>query len=116
MVRGMLPSENRLKKKKDFGQIFKRGRSFQDNVLSLRLTEKNQKVSRFAFVVSLKVSKKAFLRNKIRRRLREIIKANLSKIKTGFDVVFTARQGLETKNSQEVAEIVSGLLKRAKLI
>jgi len=112
----MLPSENRLKKKKDFGQVFKKGRGFKDNALSLKLTENNLKVSRFAFVVSLKVSKKAFLRNKIRRKLREIIKANLSKLKTGFDVVFTVRQGLETKNSQEVAEIVNELLKRAKLI
>ena len=112
----MLPKQNRLKKEKDFKQVFKRGKSFQDNALSLKLTENSLKVSRFGFVVGLKVSKKAFLRNKIRRRLREIVKTNLSKTKTGFDVVFIVRRGLETKNFQELAEIVNGLFKKAKLI
>ena len=112
----MLPKQNRLKKEKDFKQVFKRGKSFQDNALSLKLTENSLKVSRFSFVVGLKVSKKAFLRNKIRRRLREIVKTNLSKTKTGFDVVFIVRRGLETKNFQELAEIVNGLFKKAKLI
>ncbi|OGZ24068.1 MAG: ribonuclease P protein component [Candidatus Nealsonbacteria bacterium RIFCSPLOWO2_01_FULL_43_32] len=112
----MLPIQNRLKKKNDFGRIFKKGRGFEDRVLSLRLAKNNLAVSRFAFVVSLKVVRKAFLRNKIRRRLREAVKANLSKIKTGLDVVFFARPGLAVKNSKEITEFVERLLKRAELI
>ena len=112
----MLPQKNRLKKKKDFGRVFKQGKSFKQDFLTLKLVKNNLKVDRFGFVVGLKVSKKAFLRNKIRRRLREIVKTNLSKIKTGFDVVFIVRRGLETKNFQELAEIVNRLLEKAKLI
>ncbi len=112
----MLPIQNRLKKKNDFDRVFKKGRSFEGNALSLRLTENDLKVSRFAFVVSLKVAKKAFLRNKIRRRLREAVKANLSKIKTGLDVVFFARPGLATKPPEEITELAERLLKRTELI
>lgn len=112
----MLPAKNRLKKKKDFEQVFKKGKSFKEDLLFLRLTRNDLKVSRFAFSVSLKVSKKAFLRNKIRRRLREVIKAGLLQIKTGFDIIFTVRQGLETKELQEVEETINRLLKKAKLV
>ena len=82
----------------------------------MRIAENNLKTSRFAFVASLKAAKKAFLRNQIRRRLREAVRANLPKIKTGLDVVFFARPGLKTKTSQEIAEITGRLLKKAKLV
>ena len=111
----MLPSKNRLKKKKDFEQVFKRGKSFQDNALSLKLTGNSLKVSRFGFVVGLKVSKKAFLRNKIRRRLREIVKIRLPQTKTGFDVVLIVGQGFADKDFQETVDIVNKLFKKAEI-
>ena len=111
----MLPSKNRLKKKKDFEQVFKRGKSFQDNALSLKLTENNLKVSRFGFVVGLKVSKKAFLRNKIRRRLREIVKIRLPQTKTGLDVVLIVGQGFIDKDFQETVDVVNKLFKKAEI-
>ena len=58
----MLSIKNRLKKKKDFAQVFKKGKNFKDDALSLKFAKNNLAASRFAFIVSLKVSKKAFWR------------------------------------------------------
>jgi len=111
----MLSGENRLKKKNDFERVFKQGKSFKEKGLIFRLAKNNLPVARFGFVVSLKVSKKASLRNKIRRRLRAIIKTRLPQTKTGFDIVLIVSEDLVNKSFQEIAEIVDSLCKKAKI-
>ena len=69
----MLPKINRIKKKKDFEIIFKKGASFRNNLFTLRFLKNSLGINRFGFVVSQKVSKKAVVRNKVRRRLTEAI-------------------------------------------
>lgn len=75
------------------------------------LTEK-----RFAFIVSRKISKKATLRNKIKRRLREMVKLKLETIEEGIDVVLIALPGLEKKDFYQTKEIVNKLFKKAKIL
>ena len=72
--------------------------------------------SRFGFVVSLKVSKKAVVRNKIKRRFAEIIKANKEKIRNGVDLVLIALPGTEKKDFSEVKNCVDEVFTKAKLI
>lgn len=111
----MLPKTNRLKKKKDFERVFKEGKGFKEDFLFLKLAKNNLNISRFGFVVGQKVSKKAVLRNKTKRRLRELVKAKLPKIKIGFDGVLVALEGLETQNYKEMEDSVDKLFKKAKL-
>lgn len=111
----MLPKINRIKKKKDFEEIFKKGASFKNSLLILRVLENNLDSSRFAFIVSLKVSKSAVKRNKVRRRLSEIIRANFLEIKNGIDVVLISIPGIEKKDFPEIKEAVEKLLVKAKL-
>jgi len=112
----MLSKVNRLKKQKDIEWVFKRGKGVKEAFLFLKFVKNNLNASRFAFVVSLKVSKKAVLRNKIKRRLRELVKSRLSKIKKGYDIVLTAVPGLETKEFWEIEAIINKLFKKAKLL
>ena len=112
----MLSKINRLKKQKDIERVFKQGEGIREDFLFLKFVKNNLMTSRFAFIVSLKVSKKAILRNKIKRRLRELVKSRLSKIKKGYDIVLTAVPGLETKDLRGTEEIINKLFKKAKLI
>lgn len=111
----MLFRENRLKSK-DFKEIRKGGRFFNEQFLSLIKAENNLNQSRFGFVVSQKISKKAVIRNKIKRRLREIIRNNLDKIKKNYNVIFIAKKGIEEKEFKEIKEITEQLLKKARLL
>ena len=106
----MLPKINRIKKKKDFEIIFKNSKSFKTNLFIFRIMKNNLGFNRFGFVVSLKVSKKAVIRNKIRRRLSEIIKAEEKNIKAGTDLVVIALPGIEKKEFPELKEIVKNAL------
>ena len=110
----MLGAENRLKKKKDFEKIFKQGRGFKRGHLYLKITKNGLEHSRFGFIVGKNFSKKAVERNKIKRKLRELIKENLNKIKTGTDCVLVVMPGAES-NYDKLKETVAKLFKKAGL-
>jgi ribonuclease P protein component len=112
----MLTRTNRLRKEKDFEKLFKKGKSFKNGFLILKIVENNLKESRFGFIVSQKVSKKAILRNKVKRRLRDIIRQNIANVKKGTDVALIALSGLEKKNFLETKESLNILLKKSGLI
>ncbi len=112
----MLPKENRLKKKKDFANVLRKGRGFREGFLFLKLAGNSLEESRFGFVVSQRISKKAVIRNRLKRRLGEIIRLNLSEIKKGVDGVFIPGPGLRDKTFQELGEIMVKLLKKAKIL
>ena len=122
----MLPKRNRLKKKKDFEKVFKNGKGFREDFLILKIVSNNLKNTRFGFIVSRKVSKKATQRNKIKRRLRELVKLKMpemkktakaeSRQKREIDGVLIGIPGLETKDFYEMEEGINKLFKKAKLI
>jgi len=111
----MLPGINRLKKKKDFERVFKQGRGLKEAFLSLKSTKNGLSSTRFGFVVGQKVSHKAVVRNKVKRRLRELTKSELKNVKKGFDVVVVAGKGAEAADLQKTAEVFNYLLKVGRL-
>lgn len=109
----MLPKSNRLRNTADIERVFREGRGIKEGFLFLKLAENNLKVSRFAFVVGKKVSRKAAIRNKLKRALREAVRGKIVQIRPGFDAVVVAQGGAESGVFREAA---GKLLKRAKLI
>jgi ribonuclease P protein component len=61
------------------------------------------------------VSKKSALRNKIKRKLRAIVKIKMPKTKEGLDIIMIANPGLEKKDFWELEEIVENIFKKANL-
>ncbi len=112
----MLKKELRIRKQKDFDNIFSKGAYFSEKFLVLKVVENDLEASRFGFIVSNKISKKAVERNRIKRLLREAVRLKQNKIKLGFDAVFIFR-GKEVKKSfKDIDAIVEKLLKRSGLL
>lgn len=103
----MLTKLHRIKKKKDFDDIFKKGGIFKSKTLIFRFLKNNLGFDRAGFVTSQKVSKKAVVRNKIRRRLSEAVGQNL-RIKTekGIDLVLIAQPGIEKEDFTGIKNII----------
>lgn len=112
----MLPAKNRIKRKKDFEIVFKRGANIKSPLLVLKFLKNNLDYSRFGFIVSQKVSKKAVIRNKVRRRLSEVARDEIKNIKTGLDIVFISLSGIEKKSFLEVKKDTLSLLLKGKII
>ncbi len=111
----MLPQKYRLTKNKEFESVFKKGKGYKEQFLSLKLTDNDFDFSRFAFIVSNKISKKSTVRHKIKRRIREIIRLRINKIKNRKDVILIAQIGITDRGYREIEEVVDKLLKKAKL-
>jgi len=107
----MLPAINRLKKRKDFENVFKNGQNTKAPFLVLKTSKNKLTVNRFGFVVSQKVSKNAVVRNKVRRRLGNIT-SHLEGLKKGSDFVFIALPGIQKKEFLEIKNIVLALIKK----
>ncbi|MBU1167807.1 ribonuclease P protein component [Patescibacteria group bacterium] len=112
----MLPQENRLRQDRDFKRVHRQGRFAGFGFLSLKKVPNQLPDSRLAFLVGLKVSKKAVLRNQVKRRLREATRKHLRELKSGFDVVVFVRPEIAEKSYQDIEECLMRLFAKAQLI
>jgi len=112
----MLPREYKLKRDNDFKKIFKQGRYSRSGFIGIKFLKNDLKFNRFAFVIGLKISKKAVLRNKIRRQLEEIVRLSFDQMEIGFDVVILVEKEIINKNYQEIKKEIINLFKKIKLI
>lgn len=108
----MLNSKNRLKKKINFVRIEIEGRMFQSKSFGMGVYDrKDTEPSRFGFIISTKISKKAVERNRIKRIMSEVVRINLEKLKTGHDVLFLIKPSIMTLGKElierEVYEIIT---------
>lgn len=112
----MLSKQYRLQKDKDFELVFKKGRIISNEFLFLKFVKNNLAVSRSGFIISKKISKNATVRNRIKRRLREIIRKRLDNIKAGFDIIIVAKPRIVNKDYLEIREGVEELLRKVGLL
>ncbi|OGZ49180.1 MAG: hypothetical protein A3C84_01620 [Candidatus Ryanbacteria bacterium RIFCSPHIGHO2_02_FULL_48_12] len=70
---------------------------------------------RFSFVTPTALSKHAVVRNKVRRRLRAIVRSLMSIPYPPFDVVLFAYKGAEDLSFADLEAVVCELLQRAHI-
>lgn len=104
----MLKKSQRLKKK-DIENFFKnRFKSFKLGGILLRVAKNDEKIPRFAFMVSSSIKKNAVARNLTRRRMSEIARSILPKISNGLDFVFSLK--LSQKKSPSFASLKNDMI------
>ena len=79
-----------LKKNYEFRHLYAKGKSAATGNLVMYCKSRRQPHNRLGLTVGTKVGK-AVMRNKIRRRLREIYRTNEDKLAMGYDIVIVAR-------------------------
>jgi ribonuclease P protein component len=112
----MLAKTNRLRREGEIKRVWRFGVSFSTPGLTLRILKNKYKNSRFCIIVSNKIAKKSTARNKIKRRLREVIRLSLVNIKPGFDCLIIVRQPIVNQKYKTIKQELGNLFKRAKLL
>jgi ribonuclease P protein component len=108
----MLNKSRRLRLTRDFERIFSKGRSINSSLFKLRILKNTFNFSRFAVVVSTKVSKRAVIRNRLRRRVWSVIAKNSYTIPKGLDIVFIALVGASQADFSGTQSEINYLLKK----
>jgi ribonuclease P protein component len=105
----------RLRRNSDFQQVRQNGKFYASPLMVLAFLRNELDHSRFGFVVSRRLGN-AVKRNKIKRRMREATRLQVSLIEPGFDLVIIARQPIRSATYQEVEQTLLYLLKKSKLL
>lgn len=109
----MLPREQRITKAREFSAVVQQGRMWTDGPLALRALSRGSGKPRFGLVVSKRVGN-AVTRNRVKRRLREILRG--LPVNQGWDVMLSARPEAATADYRTLRGVVIGLLQRGGLL
>lgn len=113
----MLRRANRLHFERDFLRVRKAGQSKRGQLFMLRyFVVLDGETSRFAFVVSKKVSKKAVERNKVTRWAREVVQKLLPSFKVSADIILSAQQTFPKYSFEGSVKEIEKLFKDVGLI
>ncbi len=105
--------EQFLTKPPQYALVYSKGNSCASNLLVLKTIRTGRPLSRYGFSVSKKVGN-AVVRNRIKRRLREILRETT--LKDGHDIIFIVRPAASAIGYQELRKAVADLLSRARLL
>ncbi len=110
-------ANHRLRKTTDIERAYKKGQSIYDSAVGVKVYRRGDaEPMRIAFIVGVKVSKRAVERNRLRRQYRELVRELIVNPKPGVDVlVLVSRPSLELTFAEKRTRIEQ-ILNRAKLL
>ena len=106
-----MKKENRLKKRKEFAYIFKKGDSFSSRYLVLTFAQSKLKKYKVGFSCGKKVGK-AVVRNKVKRRIKEAVYIYRDLLQAGVNYIFVGKQNSSLASFEEIKQDVEFLLKK----
>ena len=108
----MLAAPNRLRKAYDITRVYRRGRYGGSGMLSVKALATGRLESRATIVVAKKVSKRAVVRNRIRRRLAGILRDEWQTVRPGYDIVVTVHQDIAEEAQASLQTALTAALTR----
>lgn len=108
----MIPRAARLVRRGEYDAVYREGRRRSSREFTIFIRPNGLDISRFGWSIK-KALGSAVRRNRIRRRLREILRLHLREIEPGWDIVIHPRSSAGTADFALVAGELVKLLPRA---
>lgn len=96
--------------------LIKSRQVFFSPLFTLKINFRSNTVSQVGTIVSTKISKKAVIRNRLRRLIREAIKPHLIKLAPTAELLFIAKPQIITKKLPDIQTDILCLLQKAQLL
>lgn len=102
----------RLKNRASYNYIYRKGRRVANDLVSICFVDAHN------LKVGVSVSKKignSVVRSLVKRRIKEYFRQMLPLVKSNYNYVIVAKEGIASKTYQEIGQSMVKLLKKAKL-
>lgn len=100
----------RLRSNIEFKKVYSVGKNYWNRNLTLFVKKNGLENSRVGFTITKKIGN-SVVRNKIRRRMKEIYRLNLYRIKDGYDLVFIPKKNVIDISYKELESAMIHILK-----
>lgn len=108
-------AKNTLKGDLNFQNVFKKGKKFGNRHFQFYYVKNRKNANRLGIIVSKKVSKKAVVRNRIKRRIREAYRLNESRFRTGYDMIIIAKKRCAEDSYQDLSRSLNHLFYKTQM-
>src|SRR5437870_10888782 len=109
-------SENRLRRSVDFKQVRAQRRSWAHPLLVCLVRDRGGREPPRVGIVVGRPAGKAVTRNRVKRRIREVLRPLAGQMLPGYDMVIVARAPSGDASFQELSAALHSLVRRAQLL
>ena len=106
---------NRLRTNEDFLKVYRNGKNYWNRNLTIYVKKNNLHISRFGYSITKKIGN-SVVRNKLRRRMKEIVRLNFDCIKPGYDVIIIPKRNTVEIDYKELESAILHLFKNSRLL
>lgn len=94
----------------------KRIKTVSTDYFLIKISKNDLLDSRFGFLVSKKIDKRAVVRNRLKRTYRSIVEELAEKIDKGYDLLFVIKKGSKEEKREVILDAFEKTLAREKLL
>jgi ribonuclease P protein component len=110
-----MDKRNRLRKNEDFKKVYKYGKNYYNRNLIMYIMKNELEDTRIGFTVSKKIGN-SVVRNRVKRRIKEIVRKNLKSIKEGYDIILIPKKNVSEINHKELENAIFHIFKLANVL
>jgi ribonuclease P protein component len=100
-----------LRRQKDFDNVFENGNNISHPKINIKYIFNQLDYPRMAVIISKKVLKKAVQRNTLKRRIKEVIRPIIERMKN-IDIVFIPKKEIFEEKFSQLKETIIGLIEK----
>lgn len=104
-----------LKNDREFQRVYKQGKNYWNKTLTIYVKKNNLGYNRVGYSITKKIGN-SVERNKLRRRMKEIIRLNSKYLHTSYDLILIPKKISTKKSYWDLEKDILFLLKKAGMI
>ena len=101
---------NSLRKNEDFKKVYSTGKNYWNRNLILYILKNDEDYNRVGYSITKKIGN-SVVRNKVRRRMKEIYRLNVDKLETGYDLIIIPKKNVVDISYKELESAMLHILK-----
>lgn len=105
----------RLRKNMEFKRVYSGGKNYWNRNLILYVRKNDLKNSRIGITITKKIGN-AVVRNRIRRRMKEIIRLRLGNIKNGYDLILIPKKNVIDISYKDLESAMVHIMSISKIL